>query len=108
MINFTLRQGETLRIAVESDRPDATDVEFTIDAIDTSDAPLLLKQTATFTSGVAEIVFTAVQTANIKVGQYEYMVTVNHSNGDVEKLPDANCQDGSCELPKVIVCKTLE
>ena len=101
MTDLTIRQGETLTVDVETDRTDAVTVKMEI-----ATTPTMLEDTATFVDLKAQIKFSATET-NVPVGEYDYMLTIEYVNGDIEKLPDANCLDGSGELPKVNVLKSI-
>lgn len=106
MDTLTVRNGATLPLSVTIDDDTADSVTIIVkEAV--NDSSYLITETANFVSGTADLTISAAQT-NIEPGDYIYQLTVNYSNGAVEKYPDiANC-DGDCEFPEFIVCDSLD
>jgi len=99
MSDFSIRQGETLRVTIDVDN-DAVSVKMDINTVP------MITQTGTFTDQSCELAFTPEQT-NTAVGSYDYMLTVTLANGDVEKMPDGDCMYGNCDFPQIIICESI-
>lgn len=104
-MDISIRQGETLQIPVVADDITATTVRF----IATQEGVIVYDITEPFT--VADTKANATIITNdtyIEIGEYEYMLVVEYSDGTVDILPDTeHCTDDNCELPKLVVCKGI-
>ena len=107
--NETIRQGETLPLTIEDtqDIPTAQTatiiVKLTVD-----DLVPTINKTAPFANGAADLTLAASDTG-IPDGTYIYQITVVHSDGVIEKYPDADdCEDNECDFPTLTICKALD
>lgn len=100
MDNITTRWGETLPITWENDEEGAETATITITEKETG--TLVFTKTVDFVGLVADLTLTADET-QMEVGKYDYMITLDYTDGTVEKYPDVNqCSD--CDLPTFEVC----
>lgn len=99
--NMSIRQGETLQFPVIADDVSAESVLFQV----FKDGVIYIEEFEDFAvvEGKAQAtIFT--NDTNIPIDTYDYMLTINYSDGVVDKLPDPDDCDVDCEFPKVIVC----
>lgn len=108
MSDITIRRGETLELTIVIDDPHAYLAKFLVAS---DDDGTIIEQQALFSTvdGVtsADIVIPTSAT-NQTEGEYEYMLTIVYDDDVIEKLPDGDCCGDDCELPKFIICKSLE
>lgn len=100
MENMKIKAGARLSFKVDRASETAISATFIARLNDT-----IITDTKTFDSdGVAYFTFNSPETDI--VGEYEYQINENFATGSPDKYPNDSC-DG-CELPKLIICKTLE
>lgn len=107
MENLQIRQGETLTLNIESDDATATDVRLVVKKANEN---AIIDETANF-SVVDGKTVAVIETSdtNHAVDTYEYMLTINYSDGTIKKLPDASsCEEGDCDLPELTICEALD
>lgn len=103
MDNETIRQGETFEVTI-------TDTDLTADTVTLtiSNEDITVSESAGYSTIDDKRVATiTLNSPSLIVGEYKYMYTIEYTTGFIQKLPDIeqNCDDGSCELPKFIVCE---
>lgn len=97
--DLSVRWGATLPLTVTNDE-EADTATLTV----SKDDVVVLTKSAAFVDLTADLTLTA-QDTEIDPGVYNYMLTVEYSDGTIEKFPDAaNCTD--CDLPTLEVCDT--
>lgn len=99
-----IRQGETFESTVTDGDDTASTLTFTI-SDDQNNIVKTVNSNFAIVDGksIATISF---QDDSLQVGTYHYMYRIDYTNGGNDKFPDpASCDDGSCELPKFIVCE---
>lgn len=105
-MDISIRAGETLEITVVADDDTAQTVEI---IVADSEGSLIINETESFTTVDGKRVATiSTSDTNYDVGEYEYMLKIVYADGYIEKLPDSNCDDEDCELPKLNICKSLD
>jgi hypothetical protein len=100
MENISIRRGETLELPVEVDDESALTVRF----VATQDDTVYIDQLESFDDDGRATIHT--NNTFIPLGEYEFTLSITYSDGIVDILPDASDCDGSCELPKLIICKS--
>lgn len=105
MAEITIRQGETLEITITADDDTADTVQLLVQ--DPADDSIIINETESFTTvdGVTSAVIRTDDT-NHTAGDYQYMLTITYTDGFIEKLPDANC-DEECTLPTLRICEAI-
>lgn len=106
-MDFSIRQGETLTIAVTAQDETAQTLDL---VIADSNNNVVIHETTSFstTNGVrgAEI---STNDTDLDLGDYQYMLQITYEDGTIQKLPDAdNCESADCELPTLTICKALD
>lgn len=98
-----IRRGATFEVTLKD--TDLTAETATITISDENGIAATYTATYLETDGVMYATL-RVDTEPLTVGDYEYMYTIVYEDSVVVKLPDtANCEDGSCDLPKFTVCE---
>lgn len=103
MNNISVRQGAQLNLRIT--QGDATSVSATV-ILKHQDTDAIIQKTASFVSGIADVMFTAADTAVL--GVYDYQVNENFSGSDPLKYPDPNDCEDDCEFPTVTICEALD
>lgn len=105
-MDITIRQGETLQIPITINDTSATTVRF---VVADSTGSLIIDATENFiVEGEKAIATVSTNDTDVATGDYTYQLIVTYSDGIVDILPDPDdCQDGDCELPKLIICESL-
>lgn len=99
--NMSIRQGATLQFPIVADDVSAQSVQFQA----FKDGIVYIDEFEPFTivNGKAQAtIFT--NDTSIPIDTYDYMITINYSDGATDKLPDPEDCDGECEFPKLIIC----
>lgn len=100
MNEISIRQGETLQLPIKADDDSAISVTFQV----AKNGTIFIDETENFSNGKATII---TNDTNHAIGEYEYMLTVEYPDA-TDKLPDPEaCEDGECDLPKFIICRSL-
>src|SRR5690606_2946766 len=99
MKDYTVQQGETLRLTVTVEEEGANTAELV--AVKDQDS---ITKTASFDGMVADL------TTNIPdsqpAGEYPYYIRITWDDGTVDVLTKSdNCLDGNCPMPKITVCE---
>lgn len=103
-MNISIRQGETLELAITADDLTADTVQLIVES---TDEGIIINETENFsTSGGKRVATISTNDTDHALGEYEYMLIVVYSDGTIEKLPDvAECVE--CDLPTLTICKSL-
>lgn len=98
MEDYTIQQGETLRLTVTVDEEGAETAELVATSEDST-----ITSTATFDDMVADL--TTNTPDDQATGDYEYYVRITWDDGSVDILTKReDCEDEECELPVITVC----
>jgi hypothetical protein len=98
-----IRRGATFEVTLTDSDLTAETATITV----SNDTGIIEQDTKSYTlvDGVPTVTLT-IQTADMEVGEYEYMYTVVYPDGIIEKLPDIDsCDEAPYVLPKFIVCE---
>lgn len=99
MEDYTLYQGETLRLQVTVPENDAATAEL-FAYNETSN----FSSTASFTDNVA-VLNTTISDSQAS-GDYEYYIKITYTDGTTDILAsDGECDDGDCPKPLITVCE---
>lgn len=99
--NMSIRQGATLQFPVIADDDSAETVLFQA----FKDGVIYIEELENFAivDGKNQAtIFT--NDTNIPIDSYDYMYTINYSDGVTDKLPDPDACDGDCDFPQLIIC----
>ena len=103
-MDISIRQGETLSLAVTIDDDSAQTLQL---LVEDSDGNIVINESTSFAT-VDGVTSATIQTNNtdLDIGDYSYMFVVTYSDDVIEKLPNvAECDD--CDLPKLTICKSI-
>lgn len=108
-MDIKVRRGETLELSVTADDLTADTVRLVV----SNDAEgIIIDETESFSTVDDERVATISTTDTVHpLGDYEYMLVVEYSDGFIEKLPDAvDCDEdeADCSLPTLTICEALD
>jgi len=101
MDKITVRQGETLQIPVTID--DSTATTATLSVWD-DEGVVIIEETGTFVDNETTI-DAGVITQD--VGEYNYGLQIEYSDGEIDSLPDSAGCDGDCEFPVFEICEGI-
>lgn len=98
MRDFTIQQGETLRLLVTVDEEGADSAELVV----TDGTTDLITNTVSFVGLEADL---TTNDTIIPVGSYDYYIRVTWDDGTSDIIPDVTDCDGDCEFPQLIICE---
>lgn len=99
MKDYTVQQGETLRLTVTVTESGADTAELV--AVHEDDS---ITKTASFSGMVADL---TINTANDQTpGEYDYYIRITWDDGSSDVLTKKDdCEDGECPFPVITVCE---
>lgn len=98
MNDYTIQQGETLRLTVTVTEEGAATAELVA-----SDGTNSIIKTANFSGMVADLTTTD---TDVPAGEYPYYIRITWDDGTVDVLGDkGGCESGDCEQPVITVCE---
>lgn len=99
MEDFSIQQGETIRLMATVDEEGALTAELVA-----SDGTNFITNTATFDGLEADL--TTQTDPDQTPGEYEYYVRITWDDGSVDILTSKEgCEDGDCPMPVITVCE---
>lgn len=109
MKNIEAWQGDT--IPLQASKPDDTAISITLLIGDTG-SPAIFSKTVNFDGESADLTITDEENieANIPVGEHEYMLNVEYSDGSELTFPNSETEDceGDVSLPKFVIKSRIE